>query len=212
MSIFLDDGDYRHFVHILGEAVEEFGLRCWNYCLMPNHYHATVQPTRPNLSEAVRRINSVYAQWWNKRHGRVGHVFQGRFKDQIVDHDGYLLTLSRYVVLNPVRAGLVERPEDWIWSSYGATVGSSPAPPFLSTQLTLRLFGDAQQTALQARFARCVSAPTDDAASIDRIRSNDRVLGSKAFKELVEAIERHHGEAEENVTVSGSQVIRPALL
>ena len=90
---------------------------------MPNHYHATLQPSQPNLSEALRRLNSVYARWWNERHQRVGHVFQGRFKDQIVDRDSYLLTLSRYVVMNPVRAGLVERPEDWRWSSYRATAG-----------------------------------------------------------------------------------------
>ena len=117
MRIFLDDADYRQFVYVLGDVVEEFAIRCWNYCLMPNHYHATLQPTLPNLSAAIRRLNSVYAQWWNTRHGLVGHVFQGRFKDQIVDEDAYMLTLSRYVAMNPVRAGLATSPEDWPWGS-----------------------------------------------------------------------------------------------
>ena len=89
MCIFLDEADYRQFVYILGDVVETFGLECWNYCLMPNHYHATLRPSRPNLSEAIRRLNSVYALWWNKRHQRVGHVFQGRFKAQVVDREGY---------------------------------------------------------------------------------------------------------------------------
>lgn len=112
MRIFLHDMDYRKFIDVLGDVVEESEIECWNYCVMPNHYHATFRPTRPNLSEAIRRINSVYAQWWNKRHERVGHVFQGRFKDQIVQREGYLLALCRYVAMNPVRAGLSECPEN----------------------------------------------------------------------------------------------------
>lgn len=194
MPIFLDDADYRQFVHVLGEVVNELAIRCWNYCLMPNHYHATLQPTAPNLSEAIRRVNSAYALWWNKRHERVGHVFQGRFKDQVVDQESYLLTLSRYVVLNPVRAGLVKQPEDWRWSSYRAVAGSCPSPAFLATSATLRLFGEGDDPVLQARFARYVSAPTDD-ASIDRIRSNDRVLGTKEFKDRIDATEHLRYEA-----------------
>jgi len=123
MQIFLDDGDYKHFVYLLGDIIEEFGIECWNYCLMPNHYHATLRPTQPNLSEAMRRLNSIYAQWWNRRHERVGHVFQGRFKDQVVQREGYLTALCRYIALNPVRANLATRPEDWAWSSYAATSG-----------------------------------------------------------------------------------------
>lgn len=187
MSIFLDDTDYRQFVYLLGDVVEEFDVECWNYCLMPNHYHATLQPTRPNLSQAIRRLNSAYAQWWNTRHGRVGHVFQGRFKDQVVDREAYLLALSRYVVMNPVRASLVARPEDWPWSSYRATVGLEPAPAFLATASTLRLFGEGPDPGLQATFARAVTSQADDSSSMDRIRSKERVLGTRAFKAHVAA-------------------------
>jgi REP element-mobilizing transposase RayT len=186
MAIFLDDADYRQFIHLLGEAVDDSAIRCWNFCLMPNHYHATLQPTAPNLSQAIQRVNSAYAQWWNRRHTRVGHVFQGRFKDQIVDRESYLLTLSRYVVLNPVRAGLVKHPEEWRWSSYRATLGLTPVPAFLAASLTLDLFGEADLRVQQARFANHITAGVDDAASFDRIRSNDRILGTSAFKKAVE--------------------------
>jgi putative transposase len=182
MAIFLDDADYRQFVYFLGDVVEGFGIECWNYCVMPNHYHATLQPRQSNLSEAIRRLNSLYAQWWNRRHGRVGHVFQGRFKDQIVDRTSYLLVLSRYVATNPVRAGLVERPEQWRWSSYGATIGVASTPSFLAASATLRLFGEGPEAVLQARFAQSVAGPPDDPAVVDRIRSSERVLGDRAFK------------------------------
>ena len=162
MSIFLDDTDYRQFVHLLGDVVEDLEIQCWNYCVMPNHFHATLCPTLPNLSEALRRINGRYAQWWNRRHARVGHVFQGRFKDQIVQREGYLAALCRYVALNPVRAGLVERPGDWEWSSYAATAGQCPSPSFLAVDSVLRQFGDGDLPELQERFAAHVLGSSPD--------------------------------------------------
>jgi REP-associated tyrosine transposase len=186
MRIFLDDADYRQFIYILGDVVEESEIECLNYCVMSNHYHATLKPSRPNLSEAIRRINSEYAQWWNKRHQRVGHVFQGRFKDQIVETTEYLLTLSRYVVMNPVRAKLVEHPKDWPWSSFCATVGQISTPSFLAVNSTLRLF-DEDESSGQIRFAQFVSAEPNDQAIVERIRSNERILGTAAFKAAVKA-------------------------
>jgi REP-associated tyrosine transposase len=186
MPIFLDETDYRQFIYVLGDVVEECEIECWNYCLMPNHYHATLKPTHPNLSEGIRRINSVYAQWWNKRHERVGHVFQGRFKDQIVESTEYLLTLTRYVVRNPVRARLVEHPKDWPWSSYRATAGQIPSPSFVAVNSTLRLFGEDLSNG-QSRFAQFACAESNDEPLIERIRSNERVLGTAAFKAGVRA-------------------------
>src|SRR5262249_55577751 len=103
------------------------------------------------------------------------------------DEDAYMLTLSRYVVMNPVRAGLVTRPDDWPWGSYRATVGLSSIPAFLSTTQTLRLFGEGADAILQARFASFVTEPPCDLASVDRIRSKDRILGPRAFKDQVRA-------------------------
>ncbi len=179
-AIFLDDHDRRHFIYLLEDALQQFAVECWNYCLMPNHYHLTILPRRPNFSAAIRRINGSYGLWWNRRHGQVGHVFQGRFKDQLVDRDSYLLNLTRYVAMNPVRAGLVACPEDWAWSSHRATIGATEAPPFLSVESTLSLFGTSDPETLRSRYAEFVGV-TPDAAVVDRIRSNARVLGSHAF-------------------------------
>ncbi|MEO5896400.1 MAG: transposase [Vicinamibacterales bacterium] len=182
MPIFLDDQDYRRFVFLLGDVVEEFEIECWNYCVMPNHYHATIRPRHANISIAMRKLNSRYAQWWNRRHERVGHAFQGRFKDQIVQEDSYALALSRYVARNPLRAGLVERPEDWRWSSYGSTAGIETVPSFLSVSSTLRMFGDADPDVLRRRFIEFVLEDAGDEAAADRIRSAERVIGTAAFK------------------------------
>jgi len=181
MRIFLDDEDYRRFVFLLGDVLEDYRIECWNYCVMPNHYRATIRPHHPNISKAMQKLNSSYAQWWNHRHGRVGHTFQGRFKDQIVEEDSYALTLARYVVRNPVRAGLVQGPGDWRWSSYPATIGLEPLPSFLSASSVLRLFGDADEEVLKKRFAEFVAGAVDDSAS-DRLRSAERVIGTAAFK------------------------------
>ena len=185
MDIFLDPVDYRQFVYLLGDVVERFGIRCWNYCVMPNHYHATLQPSRPNLSDAMRVLNGRYGLWWNKRYSRVGHVYQGRFKPQIVQRETYLLELSRYVVNNPVRAQLVRRPEDWLWSSYRATVGLASAPPFLAYGATLSLFGQGDEPTLRARFIEHVLRGPSDEGQAERIRSNERILGNREFKILV---------------------------
>jgi putative transposase len=184
MKIFLDEDDYRCFVSLLSEVVHAFRIRCWNYCAMPNHYHLMVQPTLPNISKAVQHLNSVYAQWWNRRHDRVGHVFQGRFKDQVVQHDTYQLTLCRYIARNPLRAGLVRSPEEWRWSSYGAIVGCHPDPDFLDLSATLRQFGDEEDRVLQARFRAYVLADPDTESEA-RIRSAERVVGDRLFKAQV---------------------------
>jgi len=184
MAIFLDDQDCRQFIDLLREIVEDFAVECWNYCVMTNHYHATLRPELPNISEAMQHLHSRYAQWWNWRHEKVGHVFQGRFKAQIVQRDEYALVLSRYVALNPVRAQLVDRPQEWPWSSYAALIGERPAPSFLAVDAALALFGTEDRSTLQKRFAAFVCASTENETD-NRIRSNDRVLGDAAFKALV---------------------------
>jgi REP element-mobilizing transposase RayT len=204
MKIFLDAVDYQQFVDELEDVSKRFAIRCWNYCLMPNHYHATLQPTLPNFSEALRRLNSVYAQWWNRRHGRVGHVFQGRFKAQIVDRDSYLLNVSRYVVVNPVRARLVSRAEEWPWSSYRATVGMAAPQLFLASASTLRLFGEGSDAALQASYVAFMTA-AEDAAITDYIRSRARILGPPSFKELILASEKASRRLPENGQMIGTE-------
>jgi len=114
---------------VLEQIITRFNWICHAWCLMDNHYHLLVQTPDGNLSKGMRQFNGVFTQASNRRHRRVGHLFQGRFKAILVDSDAYLLELSRYVVLNPVRAGRVKKPADWPWSSYRASVGLAPPPP-----------------------------------------------------------------------------------
>jgi putative transposase len=135
-------------------------------------------------------LNGCYAQWWNRRHETVGHVFQGRFKDQIVEHEGYLLALCRYIALNPTRAGLVEEPADWRWSSYAATIGLTPLHPALSASAVLRQFGGdtAEPLAtLQQRYSTFVTSASSHPCTDERIRSRERILGSSTFKNAIRA-------------------------
>ena len=103
------------------------------YCLMGNHYHFVLGTREANLSRLMRHINGVYTQRYNRRHGKSGHLFQGRFKAILVDRDAYLLEVCRYVELNPVRAGLVARASDWGWSSFLHHTGKKPPLPWLGT-------------------------------------------------------------------------------
>jgi REP element-mobilizing transposase RayT len=182
-DIFLDNKDYRAFVKNLGRVCERFGWRVWAWCLMTNHYHLLVETLRPTLSKGMREINGVYTQGFNRRHGRVGHILQGRYKAVLVQKDTHLLELSRYVVLNPVRAGMTETAEDWPWSSYGAVMGKSPAPDWLAVADTLRLFHTQRGPARRA-FARFVAEGLHADDPFDEMpRAN--FLGSESFVEAI---------------------------
>jgi putative transposase len=113
--------------------MDRFSAQVLAYCLMGNHYHFVLHTREANLSRLMRHINGVYTQVFNRRHGKVGHLFQGRFKAILVDRDAYLLEVCRYVELNPVRAGVVDAPAEWPWSSYRAHAGQADTPPWLDT-------------------------------------------------------------------------------
>ena len=130
-AIFLDDGDRRGFLDLLGRTCKRLEWRCWAWCLMTNHYHLVVETPQANLGRGMRQLNGVYSQAFNRIHGRVGHLFQGRYKAILVEREAHLLEVCRYVVRNPVRAGLVAEPGAWPWSSYRATAGGAAAPDWL---------------------------------------------------------------------------------
>ena len=140
-EIFADDTDRQQWLDILASVCRRTGWRCYAYCLMENHYHIIIETPHANLSQGMRQLNGVYTQKTNRRHHRVGHVFQGRYKAIIIDKDNYLLEACRYVALNPVRAQLVEKCGDWPWSSYPATSGETPTPEWLTTEPLLEYFG-----------------------------------------------------------------------
>ena len=149
-----DDHDRQAFVDLLAETVLTRRWRLYAYCLMDNHYHLLVETPEPNLSRGMRQLNGVFTQRMNRRHGRSGHVFQGRFKSILVEREAYLLELCRYVVLNPVRAGLAARAGDWRWSSYPVTADlRRTAPAWLAREAVLALFGGSGR-----RYRRFVEA------------------------------------------------------
>lgn len=117
-SIFLDDWDRKKFKEIIQKVLKQSGAIVHCYVLMFNHYHLLLETPRGNLSEVMHELNTTYTVYFNRRHNRVGHLFQGRFKAILVEKESYLLELSRYIHLNPVRAGLVKYSEDYKWSSY----------------------------------------------------------------------------------------------
>ncbi len=153
-AIFVDDTDRAGLLDVLAQGLQRFDAVALAYCLMGNHYHFVLQTRQAKLSRLMRHVNGVYTQRFNRRHGQVGHLFQGRFKAILVDTDAYLLTLCRYVELNPVRAGWAADPLAWAWSSCRAHVGAAPAPVWLDTQgLHAQLMGRECRTAAEAAQA-----------------------------------------------------------
>ncbi len=138
--IFVDDADYARFLKYLATAIDRFEWRCHSYCLIPNHYHLLLE-TRPGaLARGMLVVAGSYARYFNHRYKTDGHVFQGPYHAEPVERDEHLLQAFSYIADNPVKAGLVERPEDWRWSSYRATAGLERHPPWLTVSFARKLF------------------------------------------------------------------------
>lgn len=140
-EIFLDEIDYMVYLRVLATVVARFGWICHSYCLLPNHVHVFLETPEPNLGKGMRILNGMYAQRFNGRYERVGHVFQGPYKAESLIRDRHLLEVCRYIPMNPVRAGLCDDPASWPWSSYSALAGLSEPPSFLEIRFVRSLFG-----------------------------------------------------------------------
>lgn len=166
-DIFVDEADREALLEVTAQALARFDAQMLAYCLMGNHYHFLLHTRQANLSILMRQVNGVYTQRYNRRHGTVGHLFQGRFKAILVDRDAYLLEVCRYVELNPVRAGMVKKPQAWAWSSYRAHVGLAPVPPWLDRDglhgylLGRPVHSAADRRRAQQRYAERVAAAAD---------------------------------------------------
>jgi len=187
----MDDADRWQFVRLLGEVVEENQVICHAWVLMDNHYHLLLETPAGNLSAAMKHLNGLYTQRFNKKHRRVGHLFQGRFKALVVEKDTYLKELCRYLVLNPVRARMVKHPKDWKWSSYRGTAGLEKAEKWLQVDWVLGQFDKTHKRA-EKSYRRFVQegmgrkgSPWDELFS--RI-----YLGSDEFLERVHEVGRRH--------------------
>ena len=140
-ALFRDDRDRGRFLELLAEVVSRYEWTCHAYCLMTTHYHVLLRTPLPNLARGMQRLNSCYAQEFNRRHGEEGHRLTRRYHDVLVETEGHALELLRYISMNPVRAGACSEPRRWRWSSYAAMLGEAPRPSFLSIEWVLAYFG-----------------------------------------------------------------------
>jgi putative transposase len=151
--IFRSVTDYFAFLTLLDQVVRCYEWRCRFYCLMGNHFHLFLATPKQTLSEGMQHLSGCYAQGFNRRHGRKGHLFEDRFGSVVIESDGHLRELLHYLALNPVRAGLCASPEEWRWSSYAATIGLEPPPRFLDVDSVIGLFGTERRVAQEVLAA-----------------------------------------------------------
>jgi REP element-mobilizing transposase RayT len=175
--IYRDDIDRQNWLRVLDDVCQRHRWRVHAYCQMSNHYHLVVETPDANLSAGMRDLNSIYTLRFNYRTEGCGHVFQGRYHAERVHRQVHLLELMRYVVLNPVRAGMVATPGGWPWSSYAMTCDAAFAPAWLDTEWVLAQFAEKHADAVTAyrRFVAdgCAengvrhAVPDPDAAAVD---------------------------------------------
>jgi putative transposase len=185
-AIYESDADRSGFLALFGDICNSYNWVCHAYCLMSNHYHLLVETPEANLSKGMRQLNGVYTQDFNRRNHRCGHVFQGRYKSILVDKETYLLELTRYIVLNPVRAGMVKGPQDWPWSSFRAVIGLAESPAWLHNDWLLSAFGNSKADAIE-RYIQFVSDGMHH-ASIWKDLKQQIYLGDDQFIERVQSL------------------------
>jgi putative transposase len=192
--IFRSDGDRLTWLTLLGETCERFNFGVLAYCQMGNHFHILLETVDGHLSRGMRHLNGSYSQYFNRAHGLVGHVFQGRFKAILCQRELYMKEVARYIELNPVRANMVQCPSSWLWSSYNATMGVVDRPVWLRSETLLAHFNSNKHDARQAykKFvAAGIGGPSPLATVSNQLMLGDeefcaRVVGSRAEGNLME--------------------------
>jgi len=183
-NIYLSDEDRRYFLGLLNDVCLRFNWACYAYCLMDNHYHLLIETGNANLSKGMGQLNGVYTQYFNRSYRRVGHLFQGRYKGIIVDKGSYLIELSRYIVLNPVRARMVHTATEWPWSSYRATTGQCQPAPCLYIAGVLSLF-DSDKFRAQKKYIDFVNDGVNQPSPWEELK-NQIYLGPESFIDEVQ--------------------------
>jgi putative transposase len=178
-DIFQSDQDRKEFLSIMEKVVRRYNWICHAYCLMDNHYHLLIETPDGNLSQGMRQLNGIYTQKYNWMNHTTGHVFQGRYKAILIEKESYLLELCRYIVLNPVRANMVVKPEEWKWSSYRYTAGVIKAPEYLTTDWIISLFSESR-TEAQKLYRRFVKGGIDTDSPWEELQGQI-LLGAESF-------------------------------
>jgi REP-associated tyrosine transposase len=204
-DIYLDDEDRETFLGFLAQACEREHLICHAYCLMGNHYHLLAETPTGALSKAMHRLNSGYAKHFNREHETEGHLFERRYQSWIMGSQERAMEAVRYIVRNPVRAGLCTCPADWPWSSHMATAGDRPAPPFLTVGTVQGWFGAEAGQAVE-NYRAYVDAGVDAPSERPPL---ERVLLSQTLPEIAVANRKYGYSLREISSVVG---LSPATL
>lgn len=185
-KIYCAEDDRALFLSILQRVNHKYHWYCHAYCLMDNHYHLIIETPDGNLSKGMRQLNGVYTQAYNRLHNRVGHIFQGRYKAIVIEKESHLLEVCRYVVLNPVRAEMVKKPEEWRWSSYRGTAGLEEPHPCLTVDWIMGQFG-ARRIPAQKKYDEFVYGGMYMESPWEGV-SGQIVLGDERFTEKMQEL------------------------
>ena len=207
--IYLNDNDHFCFLDTLSEVIKTHNWLCHAYCLMGNHYHLLIETPDGNLSTGMRDLNGNYTQRFNKRHDRVGHILQGRYKAFVVEKEPYLLRVARYTVINAVRAGLVSHPIQWPWSSYAATIGVEKCPKWLCVDWILGFFSMDKKEA-RAQYKEFVEQGIGEDSPFEDVEEV-AILGSPQFLDFLRESKTHKSELIKEIPRSERIVNRPTL-
>jgi REP element-mobilizing transposase RayT len=208
MTIFHNDKDRKKFIEFLERVVKKYNWIIYAYCLMGNHYHMLLETPDANMVPGMKQLNQFYSQFYNWKRRRIGSVFQGRYASWLVEKESKFLDNCRYIVNNPVEAGLAEHPSQWPWSSFRATRGLEEAPSFLETNFLLRHFSSSRKTA-QKMYGDFVQAGVGKESPLKEAKKQI-FLGSDSF---VAEVMQHTNDNDEfnNVPKAQKRPNRPSL-
>ena len=192
-KIYLDNKDYYLFIEVLKETVDMWGLNLAAYCLMPNHYHLLINTPAGNISRCMRHINGVYTQRFNLRHKIDGQLFRGRYKAVLVENDPHLLELLRYIHRNPVRAGLVEEPENYPWSSYKGYTSMAEKWTWLYKDFLLAMLSENRGKAVKLFKAHIMREESKETLKLFSGKKWPSIFGSEGFRDWVKNEFQHIG-------------------
>ena len=208
-KVFKGKGDKVKFLEYIGKATEMFSVVIHTYCIMSNHYHLIIETPEANLSAAIQWLNISYAVFYNKKHQRSGHVFQGRFKSILIEKDEYIKQLSRYIHLNPVRAKMVSEPLEYSWSSYPSFVDKTNEPEWLETGGLLRHFGRKRKESITNYKSYAEEESAEAIKNPNKEVSCGFILGGDDFVKWV--YKKFISKREENKEIPELKKIRPQV-
>jgi len=184
-AIFSDEQDREKFLSCMEATIARHGIIVHSWCLMGNHYHLLVETSQANNTRAIQYLNSGYTAYYNARHHRIGHLFQGRYKAILVEKDSYLHELSRYIHMNPVRAHIVEKPEEYDWTSYRGFIGKGKPDNILTTGTILGMFSENKSEARELYRKFVEESPKNDKKRMGKLIQGGLVLGGDTFTDWV---------------------------